>query len=64
MLADAEKCLENCFAYSEYDELKRKFDREVQRITSGLPTAVPQPEIPENENDIFPDRNNYPQDIS
>lgn len=63
LLADAEKCLENCFAYPEHDELKRKFDREVQRI-SGLPTVVPQPEIPENENDIFPDRNDYPQDIS
>lgn len=59
LIMDASKCLENLSKYDEYDSFQDQLEEEIERI-SKLPTEVPQPEIPENENDITPDGGNYP----
>ena len=59
LINDAQNCLENCREYAEYSGLKSQFDNEVNRI-NALPTEVPKPEIPENNNDTPPDSGNYP----
>ena len=59
LITDAGNALENCREYSEYASLKQRYDEEVSRIEK-LPTEVPKPEIPENENDSI--HNTYPDD--
>lgn len=59
LISDAQGCLENCREYSEYVDLKVRFDKEVNRINT-LPTEIPKPEIPENENDTPPSSGDYP----
>lgn len=61
LIIDASGCLENLAQYEEYDSFKTQLEREIERI-SKLPTEVPQPEIPENNNDAAPNDENYPQE--
>lgn len=59
LILDASKCLENLAKYDEFESMKAQLEKEIERI-SELPTEVPQPEIPENGNDISPDGGKYP----
>lgn len=59
LIQDAGNALKNCREYSEYKSLKQRYDAEVARIEK-LPTEVPKPEIPENENDSI--HHTYPEE--
>ena len=62
LLSDAKSCLSNCVDYSEYSNLKSQLDSEEKRI-SLLPTSIPS-STPENNADITPSPDNYPDDSS